>query len=81
MKKTSLLLRDQFYLFLILKNIYVYFYFISIQASIRNVKSMVKISSIFLAFLENMNFKEQKSGVILTSLELIFDWKQHPENI
>ena len=28
--------RDQFYLFLILRNIFVYFYFISIKASIRN---------------------------------------------
>ena len=32
-------LRDQFYLFQILKNIFVYFYFISIKPSIRNVFS------------------------------------------
>ena len=39
-KDKSLELRDYFYLFLILKNILVYFYFISIQASIRNAKSL-----------------------------------------
>ena len=33
----SLELRDYFYLFLILKNIFVYFYFISIEASSRNL--------------------------------------------
>ena len=41
--KKSLELRDQFYIFLILKNIYVYFYFISILASIRNGLSYMKI--------------------------------------
>ena len=40
-EKKSMELTDYFYLFLILKNIYVYIYFISIQASIRNVKYYV----------------------------------------
>ena len=37
-KERNLESRDQFYLFLILKNTFVYFYFISIKASIRNAK-------------------------------------------
>ena len=36
MEKKSLEMRDWFYLFLILKNIFVYFYFKTIKASIRN---------------------------------------------
>ena len=43
----NLELRDYFYLFLILKNVFVYFYFISIEASIRNELS----HDIFLKFL------------------------------
>ena len=32
-----------------------------LEPSLHNVKSTVKISSIFVAFLENMNFKRQLS--------------------
>ena len=42
-KERNLESRDQFYLFLILKNTFVYFYFISIKASIRNVEDCMMI--------------------------------------
>ena len=73
-EKKSLKLGDYFYLFLILENIYVYFYFINIQASIRNV-SLLWFVQVFLK--QTLLWDYAKHEYVLHNNNAANQWKRN----
>ena len=53
---------------------------VDLTLTIHNVKSMVKISSIFVAFLENMNFRQKNMTLQIWKESEIFEemYKRKP---